>query len=255
MLFELYVNLPSGQTIPCRVVLAPRSKYVRVRLSTQGELNLLVPAHKDMEHAEAQRILQDMTPWIAKALRRLHKRQAERPEQALAVPPYLELPAMREIWQVRCVNMLLNSTRNKVVLRAENDDITLRGSVYDISLCCKTLQKWLIAHATEYLQRLTCTTAARYGFAINKVSVRAQRSRWGSCSRLGNISLNYRVILLKKELVDYLILHELCHLRHMNHSADFKACLHSYEAHWQEYEKALNEAWRTLPPWIVHVTR
>lgn len=250
-MFEIDIPLPSGQTVLCRVTRAPRSKYVRVRLSVQGELHLLVPAHRRMEQAEAQRILLGMTPWISKALQRLHRRQAAAPQAILAVPLCIELPAMGEIWPVRCIDMPAPNPRRPITLRVEAGSVSLWGSVQNIPLGCAVLQKWLMAHATDYLRELTYTMAARHGFSVNKVSVRAQRSRWGSCSRLGNISLNYRVIVLRKELVEYLILHELCHLRHMNHSADFKACLHKYEKRWQEYEKALTEAWRTLPPWIM----
>lgn len=250
-MFEIDIKLPSGQIVPCRVTHAPRSKHVRVRLSLRGELSLLVPARRRMDYAEAQRILQDMTPWIAKALQRLHRLQAAAPQQILAVPSRIELPAMGQIWQVRCVAMPSANPRRKVLIKAEENCITLQGSVEHIPLCCTALQKWLMAHATEYLRQLTYSIAACHGFAVNKVSVRAQRSRWGSCSRLGNISLNYRVILLPQELVEYLILHELCHLWHMNHSADFKACLHGFEKRSQEYEKALNEAWRALPLWLM----
>lgn len=253
-MFEIDVKLPSGQTVPCRVTHAPRSKYVRVRLSLRGELHLLVPAHRRIDQDEAQRILHDMTPWIDKALKRMHRRQVAVPPQVLAVPGCIELPAMGELWQVRCIDMPPVTPRRQIMLKAEESYITLRGSVQNIPLCCTVLQKWLLAHATDCLRQLTHTMAARHGFKVNKVSVRAQRSRWGSCSRLGNISLNYRVILLPQKLVEYLILHELCHLRHMNHSAVFKACLHSFEKDWQVYEKALNEAWRMLPPWLMHGT-
>lgn len=249
---DIPVIMPSGDMLPCAVVLAPRAKYVRVRLSVQGELTLLVPPHKQLSPHEAENILQDMLPWIHKAWQRVQRRKARQPPpQALAVPECIELPAMGEHWQVQCVSGPANSTRDRVTVRAADGHIVLRGSVHNIPLCCKMLQKWLMPHVTAYLQQSTHAMAARHGFSVNKVSVRAQRSRWGSCSRLGNINLNYRVMVLEKALVDYLILHELCHLRHMNHSAAYKACLHSYETRWSDFEKALTKAWHTLPPWIL----
>ncbi len=60
-----------------------------------------------------------------------------------------------------------------------------------------------------------------YKFKYNRVSIRNQRSRWGSCSSLGNLNFNFRIVTLPIHLVDYIIVHELCHLRQFNHSQKF----------------------------------
>ncbi|EKD99717.1 MAG: hypothetical protein ACD_22C00190G0001 [uncultured bacterium] len=60
-----------------------------------------------------------------------------------------------------------------------------------------------------------------YGVKINRVFIRNQRSRWGSCSKLGNLNFNYKVALLPKELMNYVIVHEVCHLIEFNHSKNF----------------------------------
>ena len=60
-----------------------------------------------------------------------------------------------------------------------------------------------------------------YGFVVKRISIRNQRSRWGSCSKKGNLNFNYRIVLLPPPVADYIIVHELCHLGEFNHSKRF----------------------------------
>jgi len=60
-----------------------------------------------------------------------------------------------------------------------------------------------------------------YKFDFNRISVRNQKTRWGSCSRKKNLNFNYKILFLSKEAADYIVVHELCHLREMNHSIRF----------------------------------
>lgn len=65
--------------------------------------------------------------------------------------------------------------------------------------------------------------ATYYGLSYKKISIRAQKSRWGSCSRAGNLSFNYKIAILSPHIADYIIVHEICHLAEMNHSKKFWA--------------------------------
>jgi predicted metal-dependent hydrolase len=60
-----------------------------------------------------------------------------------------------------------------------------------------------------------------YGLVYHNVTIRNQKSRWGSCSRRGNLSFNFKILFLKPEVRDYIVVHELCHLKEMNHAKNF----------------------------------
>lgn len=60
-----------------------------------------------------------------------------------------------------------------------------------------------------------------YGFCFNKINIKNQKTRWGSCSKKGNLNFNYKIVLLHERLADYVIVHELCHLKEFNHSRKF----------------------------------
>ncbi|MBO4301645.1 MAG: M48 family metallopeptidase [Desulfovibrio sp.] len=126
-------------------------------------------------------------------------------------------------------------------------------------LCARALQCWCRIKATCCLPAFLERLATKGGFVINNVSVRDQRGRWGSCSTRGNkgasasvnISLNWRTLLLPVPLLEHLCWHELCHLRHMDHSPAYHEELARFSPHWTQYEKALQNVWRDMPWWAL----
>jgi predicted metal-dependent hydrolase len=86
--------------------------------------------------------------------------------------------------------------------------------------------------------------------SFNEIQIRSQQSRWGSCSYAKNISLNDRLLFLPKELVSYVMLHELCHTKHLNHSASFWKLLAKWDPHYSEHRIRLRSAQEYLPTWI-----
>ena len=85
----------------------------------------------------------------------------------------------------------------------------------------------LRAEAKAWLIPRLAELAAMHGFTYNKVFIKNNVSNWGSCSTKGNINLNMQLMRLPEELRDYVILHELCHLKQLNHGAEFHALLNS----------------------------
>lgn len=85
----------------------------------------------------------------------------------------------------------------------------------------------LRAKAKAYLPERVAQLAQIYGLNYGKVTIRATRSKWGSCTWQNNISLSLYLMMLPSHLIDYVIIHELCHTKHHNHSAAFHALVNS----------------------------
>lgn len=77
---------------------------------------------------------------------------------------------------------------------------------------CQALQ--LASERMQYFNEI-------YGFSFNRISIRNQKTRWGSCSSKKNLNINYRIVFLPKAMQDYIVVHELCHLKEMNHTHRF----------------------------------
>ena len=92
--------------------------------------------------------------------------------------------------------------------------------------------------------------AAEGGFRYARAQIRRQRTRWGSCSASGTISLNVCLLFLRPQVVRYLLVHELCHTRHMNHSARFWALVESLEPDYRALDRELLRGWQSVPGWM-----
>ncbi len=95
------------------------------------------------------------------------------------------------------------------------------------------LQEWYESKSADWLTRTVSTWSSRLGMEPNGILIRDQRKRWGSCDRLGNIRLNWRLIMAPVSLIEYVVVHELCHLKYPDHSNRFwimlRAAMPDYE--------------------------
>ena len=103
----------------------------------------------------------------------------------------------------------------------------------------------LRAEAKRLLPPRLAELAAEYGFVYNKVFIKHNRSNWGSCSSRGNINLNLNIVRLPQHLQDYILLHELVHLKEMNHGPRFHALLEEICPNHRALQKEMR-AWRIL---------
>ena len=218
MQFEFFRNLTKrfapdefvevgGRRLPLVLVRHPRARRYLLRLNPDGAARVTIP--RGGSATEARRFAERSKGWLEQAL----QRQAARPVRSRLWPvgtPFLFRGASVVI------EMAAGVTGNAV--RFGSEVVTVANGVTDFR---PAIEKHLWKLASQELPTRVHAYAAQHQVRIERVSVRNQKSRWGSCSRRGTISLNWRLIQTPPHVQDYIILHELMHLRQMNHSARF----------------------------------
>lgn len=162
-------------------------------------------------------------------------------------PTTLELPAIGRRYRVE-----YRSTAGSEIRIATSDDgrLLISGRLDSDQRLAKALRRWLMALAQVELGQATARVAAHYGFEFKRVQIRRQRTRWGSCSATGTISLNVCALFQEPAVMHYLLIHELSHTRHMNHSRRFWSLVESMEPDYLRLDRELLRGWQRVPGWM-----
>ena len=139
---------------------------------------------------------------------------------------------------------------DSVRFRRHGDLVVVSGRISDEAQCVAALKRWLAGVAKEELEPWLRALSARTGDVFKRMQVRGQKTCWGSHSSTGNISINYCLLFLEPALVRYLMIHELCHARHMNHSRRFWRAVAMHAPDYQRLDRALGESWSRIPGWL-----
>ena len=102
-------------------------------------------------------------------------------------------------------------------------------------------EQWLRTEGAERFHQKTAFWAARMKVSYGRITIRDQKTRWGSCSSRGNLNFNWRLLLMPERVMDYVIVHELAHRREMNHSAAFWQIVETYLPDYRERRQWLKE--------------
>ncbi len=192
-----------GQAVPLRMVRHPRARRYLLRLLPDGSAQVTVPRNGTL--VEGRNFAGRQIRWLEIQLQRLKDRP----------PVQTEWVAGHQILLRGEPVTIKNLSPGYVQFGGETvkcgDATNLRPGV----------QRHLHWLAARELPPRVMALAQQHGVAVTAVSVRNQRTRWGSCSRHGRISLNWRLIQTPAFVSDYIILHELMHRRQLNHSAKF----------------------------------
>jgi predicted metal-dependent hydrolase len=221
-----------------------RARRLSLRVYPDARVECVVPPRA--RPREVEQFIAAHREWIdSKRNVALRNRPAPQPFP----PAAIDLRASSETWNLHIAG---GEGRLRFVERRGADGrhvLQVRG-VASADKLRAGLRTWLMRAAQARLAPRVAALAARAGVTFSQVSIRRQRSRWGSCSARGTISLNCCLLFQRPEVVDYLIIHELAHRSHMNHSARFWQAVERQCADWRALDRELVQGWQSVPRWV-----
>lgn len=221
---------------PHRVREHARARSVRLRVSPVHGIEVTVPS--GFPARELAALLEPHRHWM--------EMQLARRTAGLALPAAMLLPALGETWRV--LREPLPAGTARATLRVEGDALHLRAG--DEAQARSLLRRYVLRRAVDALPPWLARIAADTGLPHGEVRIRAQRARWGSCSSSGRISLNFKLLFLEPDLVRHVLVHELCHTVHLNHSPAFWGLVALHDPDWRALRARLRARPAMAPAWI-----
>jgi len=219
-----------------------RARRLSIKVFPRGRVEVVVPRRTRPEVVQA--FVREHQDWISQARASfavLH------PPQPFRLPDAVELAAIGQRFSIRYERP---SAGKSVRYRCHANNVFLSGRTDDDRLCVAALRRWLAAVARqEFAPRLAALSTATQN-PYKRMQVRGQRTCWGSHSSSGTISINYCLLFLEPGIARYLMLHELCHAHHMNHSGRFWKLVGQFEPDYRRLDRALSNSWEMVPVWV-----
>jgi predicted metal-dependent hydrolase len=221
---------------PFAVRVSTRARRLTARVHIGGRVEIVVPVGVN---ARAVRdFVQRFTPWIDRKVAAMQCFA----EPAAPVPRSVDFAFSCERFEVHCVE----APTSRLAQHGERLDVHAPNS----DQARQSLRNWLKSAAQERLAPALLRLANDLNYSVERVVIRCQRTRWGSCSTRGTVSLNCSLVFLRPEVVRYLFVHELAHTKHMNHSAAFWHLVETLEPDYRRLDRELLAGWRTVPLWV-----
>ncbi len=237
---------------PYKIRIHPRARHIRLRVDPREGVVVTVPRRFDQRRVTA--LVAESQDWINTVQKKIDQARATVDRAARGPrPTRIELPAIEERWPVH----YSASDRQTVGFSANQEELSFRLPEQAADQAAidqrvgEKLRTWLFDRAHKAMLPMVHELATRHGFDYGRVTIRNQRSRWGSCSTNGNLSLNVRLLFCSPATCRYVILHELVHTEHPNHSKAFWSRVAQLDPDYRHAMQDLMLATHRVPDWLV----
>jgi predicted metal-dependent hydrolase len=209
-----------------------RARRVRLEISERNGLVIIVPRSYPADKLPG--LIKSKERWISKHLQRLSQLEplpAPRKLKTGDTIPYLG----RDCELI----MQKNHSGEAVVLRGNK--LAVIPDLFDNGMLEASLEQWYRSEAARLISDIANRMVSQIGIDYKRIVIRGQKTRWGSCSRRKNLSFNWKLIMAPQPVVEYVVIHELLHLKEMNHSKKFWQLVAQNCPDWREHKKWLKD--------------
>ena len=214
-----------GKGFEVTVVRTDRKKTASLRVE-EGQVSIVVPRALDEERIAG--ILKKKNRWIKEKISIHGQFNLSKSKEYVSGESFTYLGRNYRLKVVSSTKRSVKLVSGRLVVNIPRD----RGEAQYVS---EAITEWYRARALSRLREKVARYSKQVGVEPESVSIKTLKSRWGSCSRSGDLLFNWKIIIAPSPIVDYVVVHELCHMKHHNHSHEF----------WREVE-------RILPDYLQH---
>lgn len=217
-----------------------RARHIKIKVNGLGKVEVVAPP--GVGSGDIHQFVKKNTAWIYKTIDKLKDDRINHPDLGLQSPTNIALLSLSQNYSISYLPIL---KRPKVV----ENDLSLMVYTSSEDESGKLLRDWIQKKAKQILIPWLQDVSSLHQIEFNKVSIRGQKTRWGSCSSKKNVNLNRNLIFLQPELVNYLMVHELSHIVHQNHSKHFWKQVAECEPNYRKLDRELSQSHKMVPLW------
>lgn len=226
------------------VRVSQRARYARIVVRPDMSVEVVLPQGVHATHAET--LLREKDLWLTRTLNRLRlSAPMEQVGCRNSKPEQISFESVGLDFSIT----YHRTDSSQVRISDRGAELRLSGCVDDSLKLNMALQRWLKRKGKALLLPVLEAESRRLGLSYHQATVRLQKRCWGSCSRKKTVSLNAKLLFFPQPLMRYVMVHELAHLKEMNHSQAFWALVERYDGNWLEHRRQLKQVSHRIPVW------
>ncbi len=224
-----YTSNIDGHDIQYMVKRSARCRYARIEFKSDTGLSVVIPRHYALERVPV--LLQEKITWITRQITKHRLNLNSIRTQRIAIGNFISFLG-RNI-QLTKASIIEDSREHAYLIE---DKLIVNCADAELE---EVVTSWYRKQAFLILKQKVDETISLLGVEYTRLMIRGQKTRWGSCSRKGTLSFNWKLMMFSEPVIDYVVLHEVAHLKEMNHSKRFWAIVEWYCPECHEHRKWL----------------